>query len=143
MMKRLLVIAVAALALASCGSQSPQSAMRSWMSSSSFLENAHQLHIDALHSETALRTPAMNALDLHTVCGVLLFETQAVNASLPTPDAQLTSILANAFNTLGDGANECYRAGSSPQRRHAAIGYLQRGISYLFEGAARADVVQG
>jgi hypothetical protein len=35
------------------------------------------------------------------------------NGELPTPDAQVTAWLSNAYNLEGSAANQCYSAGSS------------------------------
>ena len=138
-----LVAVVVAVALSGCGTQSPQQAMRQWLSQSRFATNELQLRSDAHHAASALRRPAESVAQLHTVCAVLLVETEAANASLPTPDAQLTTILAGAFNALGDGANECYRAGANQAKRVKAIHFLEVGVGGLAEGLSRAVVVAG
>ena len=110
---------------------------------SQLVNNAQQLRSDAHHAAVALRQLSESASQLHTVCAVLLVETEAANASLPSPDAQLNGVLARAFNTLGDGANECYRAGASKAKRTKALAFLEGGVGGLAEGLARAAVVAG
>ena len=139
----LLLAVVAAVSLSGCGTQSPQQAMRHWLSQSRFATNERQLRSDAHHAAVALRRATESVAQLHTVCAVLLVETEAANASLPTPDAELNSVLAGAFNALGDGANECYRAGASSVKRERALRYLEDGVGGLAEGLTRAAVVAG
>ena len=50
---------------------------------------------------------------IHTVCAVLLDDTEAANDNLPTPDQQLTVLLSNAYNEEGSVANNCYDAGTA------------------------------
>jgi hypothetical protein len=131
---------VAGLLLSSCGSVSPATAMRSWVTQSGFRANTKVLEKDAAHSATALRAAATTRLQLHTVCGVLLYDTQTSNASLPTPDAQATSLLSRAYTELGAGANECYKA-TSVSDRATALASLAKGGAALAEGSARVASV--
>jgi sirohydrochlorin ferrochelatase len=80
---------------------------------------------------------------LHLVCGVLVTDTEAANASLPTPDAQSTRLLSRAYTDIGAGANICYGAGSSTSRRNSALARLRKGLNELTEGVQRVDVAQG
>jgi hypothetical protein len=49
---------------------------------------------------------------VHADCAVLLNDAEAANTELPTPDSQVTSLLAGAYDRLGAAANDCYRAGA-------------------------------
>jgi hypothetical protein len=141
--RRVALVLVAGVLLASCGTQSPTAATRQWRSQSGFLGSAKSLVGDVTSSTKALRTVGESVANLHTVCGVLLVETEAANSSLPTPDAQLNRLLATAYNELGEGANVCYTAGSSLPARARAIGYLEMGTASLYEAAARLSAVAG
>ena len=143
MSKRIVALLTAGVLLASCGTQSPATAMKKWLAQSSFIANAKTLVSDATNADRTLRASTSTAAQLRTVCGVLLYETQGVNASLPSPDAQLSTLAATAFNTLGDGANECYKAGTSAALRSHALRYLHTGVADLYEAALRAHVVAG
>jgi len=140
--KRLAALIAGSVLLASCGSQSPASAVRSWVHSSSFVANSHQLRLDAHQAALALRNAHASARDLHTVCAVLSVDALAANASLPTPDEQLTNDLAAAYNALGNAANVCYDAGSSMHLRSRALGFLVAGVGGLASSALRASVVE-
>jgi hypothetical protein len=115
--------------------------MRHWLTQSSFSANSVQLRHDASNAATALRSSAYGTSQLHTVCAVLLVDAESANAALPSPDSQLNHVLASAYNALGDGANECYRAGANKSLRNKAIGFLEVGVGALAEGATRAQVV--
>lgn len=138
MIKPLVAAVLAGVLLAGCGTQSAPSALQAWLRQSNLLSNNSALVSDARHAAAGLRHSSTSAPQLHTVCGVLLLETESVNASLPTPDNQLTKLLATAYNALGDGANECYRAGASVVARREALKYLQRGVAALAEARVRA-----
>jgi hypothetical protein len=88
--------------------------MSGWASQSQFHQNNKPtLTKDVRHSATALENSKSSAHVLHLVCGVLVTDTEAANASLPTPDAQSTRLLSRAYTDIGAGANICYGAGSS------------------------------
>ncbi len=135
--RRVAVLAVAGLVLCACGSISGSKAMVSWVTQSGYLSTAKSLTKDAAHSANALRTPSDSKFDLHTVCGVLLVDTESANASLPTPDNVATKLLSNAYTDLGAGANKCYRANTSANARAGALATLTKGLSYLSEASAR------
>jgi hypothetical protein len=117
--------------------------MESWVAQSSFSSTRSSIDIDARHSATALRDAAMTSAQLHTVCGVLEFELEEANASLPTPDDQSTSLLSRSYGQFGVGASECYRAGSSASARQSALAALSRGMALLSEAVARVNVASG
>ncbi len=140
-MRRLLALVVAGLLLSSCGTQSAATAVRSWLQNSNFTTNAEQLRRDAHQAALALRNSATSAKDLHTVCAVLSVDTLAANAALPTPDAQLSTDLAAAYNALGGAANVCYQAGASTTQRTRALDLLVTGVGGLAASGLRASVV--
>jgi hypothetical protein len=111
--------------------------MISWSTQSNFATNARALYVDAQHSANALRTPSAVSADLHTVCGVLLVDVEAANSSLPAPDAQATKLLSHAYNELGAGANQCYRAQNGVNARANALVSLTKGATLLSEAIAR------
>jgi len=127
----------AGLALGACGSISNAAAMENWVVQSGYLSSASVLIQDAKHSVTALAKPSESSVNLHTVCGVLLFDTESANASLPTPDRQADTLLSKAYTNLGAGANECYGAANSVGKRALALRSLTSGVAYLSEASAR------
>lgn len=123
--------------LAACGTISPAKAMQSWVTQSDFHENVKSVLVDAERSATALAIRSTDANSLHTVCAVLLFDDQSLNASLPTPDDQASSLLAMAYGDIGAGANECYKVQASQKGRAKALANIRNGVALLSEGTAR------
>jgi hypothetical protein len=134
---------LAGLCLAACGTQSVATAMQSWVKQSAFRQNLPVLLKDVRNSATQLRHSGPANNDLHTVCGVLDYDTESANASLPTPDAQATNLLSSAYDDFGAGANKCYDANSSVSARAAALTWLSRGVAKLSEATARINVAAG
>ena len=139
MIRRLAALLVAGLLVSACGTVSVASALRTWVSQSSFHAAVASLRGDAVHAATALRDAKAPTKELHTVCGVLDFETLQANAALPTPDDQATTLLAKAYNNFGAGANECYHAANSASLRAKSIASLEVAASALSEATARID----
>jgi hypothetical protein len=104
---------------------------------SGYLSSVKILLKDAQHSANALRKPSTSNVDLHTVCGVLLVDTESANASLPTPDTKSTDLLNKAYTNLGAGANKCYDASTSVSARAGALRFLSVGLADLSEASAR------
>lgn len=115
--------------------------MATWSSQSSFATAVTSLVGDARHAAVALATPSSTGDDLHTVCGVLELESEQANASLPTPDSQTTNLLAKAYNSLGDGASECYHAAGNRAKQATALRYLSAGVAALYEAKARVAIL--
>jgi hypothetical protein len=111
--------------------------MTSWVVQSGYLSSSKVVVKDARHAASALQTPSTSSVDLHTVCGVLLVDTESANASLPTSDDRATTLLSNAYTDLGAGANECYNASSSVSARAKALASLASGLGELSEASAR------
>ncbi|MGC2484682.1 MAG: hypothetical protein WA359_00350 [Acidimicrobiales bacterium] len=131
------VLALCVAVLGAWGSQSMKAAMKSWVSESAYVANNKTLINDAKHSATALRSKSAPASELHTVCAVMLVESEEANSALPTPDHLASSILAKAYGNLGAGANVCYKAGSNSTKRTRAMSDLSLGVAQLAEASAR------
>jgi hypothetical protein len=134
-------LVTASLCLSACGSVSASSALQKWVTSANLAVNNAQLIADARHSLTAIKDEHTTAAQLHTVCAVLDFETLQAYASLPSPDNQITHLLTAAYTNLGDGANECYAAATSPAKRAAAASYLHRAGAVFSEVQARLSAL--
>ena len=143
MSRRLAALLVAGLVLTACGTTSLASSVLSWVDQSSFATTRSAIVSDVRHSATALRVQTMTSAQLHTVCGVLEFELEEANSSLPTPDDQSTSLLSRSYGQFGVGASECYRAGSSASARQSALAALSRGMAIFSEAVARVSVASG
>lgn len=143
MKKRAVALLAAGLLLAACGTVSLATASKSWVKQSQFYTNLPTLKKDVRNSAAQLRNANVTANSLHTVCGVLLMDSEQFNSSLPTPDNQATTLLSKAFNDFGAGANKCYGAQKSPRARVSALHWFSRGMAALSEGTARINVATG
>ncbi|MDE3007763.1 MAG: hypothetical protein KGJ10_02830 [Acidobacteriota bacterium] len=140
MIQRVVVVLVAGVVLAGCGSIKLSTAMVGWVHDNAFVASSKALSVDASHVAGALRAASSSVNELHTVCGVLLLDTQKANTPLPTPDDQATKLLSGAYENLAGAANECYGADASPLKRARALAMLARGLAKLSEGVARVAV---
>jgi len=130
------VLLAGGLLLSACGTQSLSTAMKAWTSGSGYSVSNKTLIKDARHSATALGIAAEGVNQLHTVCGVMLYDSEAANSWLPTPDHLVNSLLAKAYGSLGAGGNVCYAAGSDSAKRTRALNYLSKGVGLLSEASA-------
>jgi hypothetical protein len=137
------MLLAAGLLLCACGSVSLATASKSWVKQSQFYTNLPTLTKDVRDTAHQLRNAHATANALHTVCGVLLMDSEQFNSSLPTPDNQATTLLSKAFSDFGAGANKCYGAQKSPAARTSALTWLSRGMAELSEGTARIRVATG
>lgn len=137
------VLVLGSLILAACGTISASTALDQWATSSNLSGALAQLRLDARHAVIELTARSPSTKMVRTVCSVLDLETRQANASLPTPDAQTTTLLSAAYTDLGSGANECYEAGSSLTKRAVATDYLRRAGAEMAEAQARVSAVTG
>jgi hypothetical protein len=138
--RRLSVLALVAALLAGCGTISAGQAVRAWLHQSDYSHNRRTIATEVVTAESELDKPGTSAVALHTICGVLVTDVEAANASLPTPDRQATALLARAYVSLGEGANTCYNAAASWPARTAAHRYLDRGLAQLSFATLRLAV---
>lgn len=111
--------------------------MVTWVKDNGFVGSTKTLTTDAAHAATVLKSLNSSAGVLHLVCGVLLLDVQKAHTPLPTPDAQSTALLNEAYTDLASAANQCYGASNSPLTRARALVSLTRGVAKLSEGSAR------
>ncbi len=138
MIRHAVVLVAAGLTLAACGaSVSEASALRDWVNQSGYHDTSRALVTDARHAALALEDGATSPKELHLVCGVLLYDTESANASLPTPDQQATTLLSTAYTDFGAGAHQCYDAGANQARRVVALASLRAGGAAIAEATAR------
>jgi hypothetical protein len=50
---------------------------------------------------------------VHAACGALLDDAEQANGQLPSPDAQVSIWLSNAYADEGTAGNQCYNAGAT------------------------------
>ena len=129
--------------LAACGTITVVQASRDWLSQSDFAHARTVLIGDVRHAESALRNTGSSAAALHTVCAVLLIDSESANASLPSPDNQANTLLAATYASMGAGANTCYVANASVTLRTRALGYLRESLAQLSFAFIRLHVASG
>jgi hypothetical protein len=120
-----LLMAGAALALASCGGGGGTTAQKvtRWMHDAGQASLDSQLVADAGHITAAAARPNVNTL--HTVCAVLATDVQKANTNLPTPDPPLTADLTTAYNAFYAGSQDCYAGATSAPSLNRALSELQ------------------
>jgi hypothetical protein len=123
--------------LCACGTVSEAKAMTGWVAHSSFKANATSLFSDVKTSAMDLRNVHLSSNDFHTVCQVLYSDDGAMQAALPTPDAQATKLLNKAYQEFAMAAHQCYNAQSSSEARAKALTSLDHGAALFSEGTAR------
>jgi hypothetical protein len=135
--RRVSVLLIAGLLLCACGTVSEAKAMTGWVAHSSFKANATSLFSDVKTSAMDLRNVHLSSNDFHTVCQVLYSDDGAMQAALPTPDAQATKLLNKAYQEFAMAAHQCYNAQSSSEARAKALTSLDHGAALFSEGTAR------
>ena len=134
---------VAGIALAGCGStQTPASAVTSWARGASLSEGVSTLLADS-HGVHVAIVRHQGVKQLHTVCVELLNDAQGTNDALPTPDAQLTRLLSEAYGHLVHAANACYAGAASRVALAAADRERSAAIGLLIEAVLREEAVAG
>ncbi len=108
---------VGAVTLTSCAGQdqqgSPAHRMSAWVSGTGFGESIGTLVAD---NARIPKVVANGTGAVHAACGTLLNDAEAANSSLPSPDPDVTDLLARAYGLEGTAANQCYDAGSTDQK---------------------------
>ncbi len=137
MIRRVAILLLAGLVLCACGSVSEAKAMSGWVAHSSFKANAASLFNDVKSSAKDLHNTHLSSNDFHTVCQVLYSDDGAMQAALPTPDAQATKLLNEAYQAFAKAAHQCYNAQSSAASRAHALATLARGAAVFSEARAR------
>jgi hypothetical protein len=135
--RRVAVLLIAGLLLCACGTVSEAKAMTGWVSHSSFTSNTKTLLHDVKMSANDLRKTNLSSNDFHTVCQVLYSDDGSMQSALPTPDAQATKLLNEAYQDFATAAHECYNAKSSAVSRAKALATLAKGAAVFSEGTAR------
>jgi hypothetical protein len=137
------VVVVLGLVAAGCSSPgSIQDQMQSWVSSTGYGPSTGSLVHDAQKAQSVLSAgEGVNAA--HTVCAVLLLESESANGNLPAPDPTTTSLLSKAYDALGAAANACYSASTNASALTAFGIHKSTGLALLAEANARIEAVIG
>jgi hypothetical protein len=141
--RRVATLLAAGLLLCACGTVSPGAAMSGWVKQSGFTSNARSLFSDVKNSAKDLRNHSFGSNDLHTFCNVLFVDDGSMQSSLPTPDAQATSLLNKAYRDFATAAVECYSALAVSGDRAKALATLSAGAALFSEARARVSAARG
>ena len=142
-----LLLAAVGLLLSACTSAyqsgSPAERVSAWARDTHLGESAGTLIGDARRVATVVDRHLATTV-VHTVCLVLFQDAETAYGNLPSPDAQLTGLLARAYDAFVGSAHDCYAAGSADtalQRR--ATAERERGRLLLEQALAHVRHVTG
>lgn len=135
-------VVLAGVALCACGTQSAASAVHQWASTSSLHTAVEDLLGDSSRVHAAIVTH-QGAQLVRTTCTVLYEDALGTNDELPTPDAQLTTLLSNAYDGYVRAAVTCYDDASSASVRARVVRELAAAQGELIEAVLREEAVTG
>jgi hypothetical protein len=126
-----LAVSLLAIGLTSCAGEDQMGTARHrlsvWVSGTALGEDVGTLVADnqRISKEVPNGTGAV-----HSGCGALEDDAEMANSSLPSPDAQVTAWLSQAYGLEGTAGTECYNAGvTDPKllaRAYAAMTRAER-----------------
>jgi hypothetical protein len=108
----LAIIVVAFVADGATQGGTPEQQLRAWVTTTQVGQSIGTLHDDANNVTVALARHDGNGV-LHTLCAGLQDDAQTANGNLPSPDTELTQVLAQAYRLEYNAGGNCYRAGGS------------------------------
>jgi len=140
------LLALVALLLGGCAGQdqsgSSETQTSTWVHGTNFSDTLGGLRSDA-HKAAAVFVPGVTPDQAHTICGVMLVDTERANSSLPTPDPTLTSLLSAGYEALAAAAHHCYRAVGDPVEERAFHRSRTQALALLSEAQLRAEAAIG
>jgi hypothetical protein len=89
---------------------SPAHRLREWVSGTTLGEDIGTLVAD---NARVPRTVPNGTGAVHAACGALEDDAEQFNASLPSPDYEITDWLSQAYGLEGTAGTECYNAGTT------------------------------
>jgi hypothetical protein len=131
------VVAVGVVAFVSYGhgagsGSSPGQRLASWASSTGLGQDIGTMEGDASHVRETLADHEGTG-DVHTVCAAMANDAQTFNDELPSPDAEVTQLLARAYGLEYDAAEACYRAGATNRALLAQSARDRKRATSLFD----------
>jgi hypothetical protein len=92
----------------------PRQQMAAWVSSTGLGQDLGTLHQDGLDVERVLAGhKGTVTLALHTACNVLSTTAELAHSNLPSPDTEVTQLLARAYTLEYEAGIDCYDAGAT------------------------------
>lgn len=117
--------------------------LRSWVSSTNLGQDIGTLQDDGTHVQKAV-DEHQGTVSIHTVCAAMSNDAQTFNGQLPSPDTQVTQLLARAYGLEYDSAQACYQAGATGTRLLDQAAHDRAEAKTLFgEALARVAAVTG
>jgi hypothetical protein len=133
----------AGVLLCACSTVSAKSATTSWAKSSSFAQGAVDLRYDYARVRDAISRND-STTTVRTYCAEMFSDANGENTDLlPTPDAQLTSLLSSAIDQLIHAAYQCMRDPGSTSVRHATVREARLGVGGVVTAVLREEAVTG
>jgi hypothetical protein len=139
------MVAALALGAASCAGEdqmgSPAHRMREWVGGTGFGEDIGTLTADNARIPKVVPN---GTGAVHAACATLEDDSEMANGELPTPDADLTLLLSNAYELEGTAGNECYSAGATNAKLLAkAEKVTARADALYLKALARITAIDG
>jgi hypothetical protein len=135
------------LLLSGCAGQDQQGnqrqRMRAWVQGAGVGSDIGTLVADAKRvSDVVALNRGTGAI--HTACGVFTVDAESANSNLPSPDGQVTQLLAKAYALEAQAAQDCYNAGASNRALLAKSAKESKQAAALFgQALTRMSLIVG
>jgi hypothetical protein len=93
-------------------SGTPAQQLHAWVTATSLGQDLGSLHDDGLDLQKVLAHHSGTGA-VHTVCGVMIQTAESAHSNLPSPDTDLTQLLARVYQLDVEAGNDCYAAGAT------------------------------
>lgn len=141
--RALAAVACASVLLGACSTVTPATATSSWSSSSSFGQAAADLLYDFTQVHRAI-DQHQSSTSVHTYCSELFADANGENTDLlPTPDAQLTTLLSTAVDDFIHAAYQCTRNAGDAALQRTVIAQCRVAEGWLVSAVLREESVTG
>lgn len=110
------LVAVAVVAFVAYGGTghtgTPRQQLTAWVSDTGLGQDLGTLYDDGLDIDKVVsRHKGTGAM--HTICDVLSLTAESAHSNLPSPNTQITQLLARAYTLEYEAGNNCYAAGAT------------------------------
>jgi hypothetical protein len=110
------LVALAVVAFVAAGGRhggaTPREQLSAWVTGTGLGQDLGALHQDGIDVEEVLSHHRGTGA-LHTACSVLSVTAASAHSNLPSPDTEVTQLLARAYTLEYDAGNDCYDAGAT------------------------------